>query len=142
MMLSNLAVGVDGFAQRLSGMRSSAAMAADETLGATLKAARVAAGLSLRDVERRTGVRSGHLSQIETNTIARPEMAILWELAATYDLDFARLLALAGYGGGEEVSARQRQRMTVALRAMSELSPADQAEALRFMAELKARRDG
>ena len=117
-------------------------MATDGTLGGTLKAARTAAGLSLRDVERRTGVRSGHLSQIETNTIARPEMAILWELAATYGVDFGRLLALAGLGGGEDVSARQRQRVTVALRAMSELSPADQAEALRFMAELKARRDG
>jgi transcriptional regulator with XRE-family HTH domain len=117
-------------------------MAADATLGETLKAARMAAKLSLRDVEKRTGVRSGHLSQIETNTIARPEMAILWELAATYGLDFARLLALAGYGGDEDVSNRQRHRMTVALRAMTELSPADQAEALRFMAELKARRDG
>lgn len=118
-------------------------MAADATLGETLKAARAAARLSLRDVEKRTGVRSGHLSQIETNTIARPEMAILWELAATYGVDFGRLLALAGYtDAGEEVSNRQRQRMTVALRAMSELSPADQAEALRFMAELKARRDG
>ena len=116
-------------------------MAADGTLGGTLKAARAAAGLSLRDVEKRTGVRSGHLSQIETNTIGRPELAILWELAATYGVDFSRLLALAGYRGGEDVSARQRQRMTVALRAMSELSPADQAEALRFMAELKARRD-
>jgi transcriptional regulator with XRE-family HTH domain len=117
-------------------------MPADDTLGATLKAARTAAGLSLRDVERRTGVRSGHLSQIETNTIARPEMAILWELAVAYGADFGRLLALAGYAGGEDVSNRQRQRMTVALRAMSELSPADQAEALRFMAALKARRDG
>ena len=77
----------------------------------------------------------------EGDTIARPEMAILWELAATYDVDFRQLLALAGYGGEEEVSARQRQRMTVALRAMSELSPADQAEALRFMAELKAQHD-
>jgi transcriptional regulator with XRE-family HTH domain len=38
--------------------------------------------MSLREVERRTGVRSGHLSQIETNTIGKPEMAILWELAA------------------------------------------------------------
>ncbi len=117
-------------------------MAVDETLGETLKAARTAAGLSLRDVEKRTGVRSGHLSQIETNTIARPEPAILWELAATYGVDFAGLLRLAGHGGQEDVSNRQRQRMTVALRAMSELSPADQAEALRFMAELKARRDG
>ena len=111
------------------------------SLGDTLKAARAAAGLSLRDVERRTGIRSGHLSQIETNVIARPEMAILWELAALYGLDFGRLLGLAGYGGGEQ-SGRQRQRMTVALRAMTELSAADQSEALRFMAELKARRDG
>jgi transcriptional regulator with XRE-family HTH domain len=123
-------------------MPSSLAMPSDPSLGATLKAARTAAGLSLRDVERRTGVRSGHLSQIETNTIARPEMAILWELAATYGVDFGRLLTLAGYRGTDELSARQRQRMTVALRAMSELTPADQAAALRFMAELKARRDG
>ena len=110
------------------------------SLGSTLKAARVAAGLSLRDVERATGVRSGHLSQIETNVIARPEMAILWELAATLDLDFSRLLALAGYTDGAEQSAGQRQRITVALRAMSELTPAEQAEALRFMAALKTRR--
>src|SRR5688572_30521252 len=104
-------------------------MRADDTLGATLKQARIDAGLSLRDVERRTGVRSGHLSQIETNTIGRPELAILWSLAATYGVDFGRLSALAGYRG-EEDSARQRRRMTVALRAMSELSPAEQAEAL------------
>jgi transcriptional regulator with XRE-family HTH domain len=116
-------------------------MPAQPTLGATLKQARVAAGLSLRDVERRTGVRSGHLSQIETNKIARPEMALLWDLAATYDLDFSRLFALAGYTSGEEVSGRQRQRTTVAVRAMTKLSPADQAEALRYMAKLMARRD-
>jgi transcriptional regulator with XRE-family HTH domain len=115
-------------------------MPRDSSLGETLKAARAAAGLSLRDVERRTGVRSAHLSQIETGTIGRPEMAILWELAATYGVDFGRLLALAGYAGAEDMSARQRQRITVALRAMTELSPADQAEALRFMAQLKARR--
>src|SRR5215216_2720829 len=111
------------------------------SLGDTLKAARAAAGLSLRDAERRTGIRSGHLSQIETNVIGRPEMAILWELAALYGLDFSRLVALAGYGA-REASGRERKRMTVALRAMSELSPAEQAEALRYMAELKARREG
>jgi HTH-type transcriptional regulator, competence development regulator len=115
---------------------------AKPTLGSVLKAARADCGLSLREVERRTGVRSGHLSQIETGTIGKPEMAILWELAAVYGVDFGRLLTLAGYGQRDELSARQRQRMTVALRAMTELSPADQSEALRFMAELKARRRG
>jgi transcriptional regulator with XRE-family HTH domain len=116
-------------------------MAKDSSLGGTLRAARAAAGLSLRDVERRTGVHSGHLSQIETGKIARPDMAILWDLASTYDVNFGRLLVLAGYRSAEAMSARQRQRMTVALRAMTELSPADQAEALRYMAQLKARRD-
>ena len=123
-------------------MCDSRSVAPARTLGDFLKAARAQSGLSLRDVERRTGVRSGHLSQIETGTIGKPEMAILWELAATYGVDFGRLLALAGYGGRDAGSGRQRQRMTVALRAMHELSAADQAEVLRYMAELKARRDG
>jgi HTH-type transcriptional regulator, competence development regulator len=112
----------------------------DETLGAVLRAARADRGLSLRDVERRTGIRNAHLSQIETDTIAKPEMALLWELAALYEVDFARLLALAGHAGGGETTGRRRQRMTVALRALSELSPGDQDRALRYMAELKARR--
>ena len=57
-----------------------------------------------------------------------------------YALDFDELTTLAGYAGGQATSDRQRQRMTVALRAMRELSPAEQTEALRFMAELRARR--
>jgi transcriptional regulator with XRE-family HTH domain len=113
---------------------------APATLGSVLRAARGDAGLSLREVERRTGLSNAHLSQIETDTIAKPEMSILWELAALYELDFGRLLALSGHAGEGETSGRQRQRMTVALRAMSELSPREQADALRYMAELKARR--
>jgi transcriptional regulator with XRE-family HTH domain len=112
----------------------------DPTLAATLAAARARSGLSLRAVEQRTGIRSGHLSQIETGRIAKPEMAMLWDLAAVYGLDFEALLELAGHGGASETSERQRHRMTVALRAMRDLSPAEQTEALRFMAELKARR--
>jgi HTH-type transcriptional regulator, competence development regulator len=114
---------------------------AHETLGTVLRAARAARGLSLRDVERRTGIRNAHLSQIETDTIAKPEMAILWDLASLYDVDFGRLLALAGHASGAETSGSQRRRTTVALRALSQLTPGDQTEALRFMAELKARRD-
>jgi transcriptional regulator with XRE-family HTH domain len=107
------------------------------TLGAILRAARKERGLTLRAVEQRTGIRNAHLSQIETDTIARPEMALLWELAVLYELDFSRLLALAGHASGGD-----RGRMTVALRAMSELSPGDQERALGYMAELKARRAG
>lgn len=109
------------------------------TLATTLAGARRRLGLSLREVERRTGIRNAHLSQIETGTIARPEMALLWELAVAYGLDFAELLRLAGYEAAPE---GDRGRMTVALRALGQLTPEEQAEALRFMAELRRRRDG
>src|SRR4051794_20146105 len=107
----------------------------DATLGGVLRAARAQAGLSLREGERRTGLSNAHLSQIETDTIAKPEMSILWELAALYRVDFGRLLALAGHTDEAETSGRTRRRMTVALRAMGELSPREQEEALRYMAE-------
>jgi transcriptional regulator with XRE-family HTH domain len=112
-----------------------------ETLGSVLKRARSERELSLRDVERRTGIKSGHLSQIETGTIARPEMAILWDLAGLYGLDFGVLLEHAGLASPGESSARERRRMTVALRALQQLSPSEQTDALTYMAKLKGRRD-
>lgn len=116
-------------------------MTPDPTLAETLRSARARTGLSLRDVERRTGIRSAHLSQLETGTIVKPEMALLWELCLLYDLDFGDLVRLAGHTG-PETRGEGRQRMTVALRALGELTPEEQAEALQFMAELKRRRDG
>ena len=111
------------------------------TLGSTLKQARTRKELSLRAVERRTGIKSGHLSQIETGVIAKPDMAILWELALLYDLRFPELIRLAGHGSGVEGADRARQRTTVALRALDGLSPGEHAEALAFIADLKARRE-
>jgi transcriptional regulator with XRE-family HTH domain len=110
-----------------------------QTLASVLRAARGRAGLSLRAVERRTGIRSAHLSQLETGTIAKPELALLWELALLYDLDFAELVRLSGHS---ELDTRgeRRQRMTVALRALGDLNADEQAEALAFMAELRRRR--
>jgi transcriptional regulator with XRE-family HTH domain len=68
----------------------------DGALATMLATARRERELSLRDVERATGIRSAHLSQIETGRIARPEMALLWQLAVLYELDFGVLLERAG----------------------------------------------
>lgn len=111
------------------------------TLATTLREARQGAGLSLRDVERRTGIRNAHLSQLETGTIVKPDMSLLWALASVFGLDFADLLRLAGYASDFAAAGEQRQRITVALRALGELTAEDQAEALRYMAELKHRRE-
>lgn len=111
-----------------------------ESLGKVLQKARSEMGLSLRDVERKTGIKNAHLSQIENDRIDKPEMSMLWDLAALYGLDYGRLLRLAGHARGDKSSGRQRQRMTVALRAMEELSPKEQREALAFMDELRQKR--
>lgn len=111
-----------------------------KTLGQTLREERAKRDLSLRAVEKKTGISNAHLAQVEGGKIAQPEMAMLWELASLYSMDYTKLLRLAGYGHGAETSGRQRQRTTVALRALGELSPRDQNAALRYMAELKAKR--
>src|SRR5688572_16973666 len=91
-------------------------------LGSVLRTARERRALSLRDVERRTGIRNAHLSQLETGTIAKPELALLWELAELYELDFTQLMRLAGHGAPEDSSGARRRRLTVALRALGELT--------------------
>lgn len=113
-----------------------------KTLGKVLAEARGKSGLSLREVEAETGISNAHLSQIEKEKIEQPEMSILWDLAALYGLDYEKLLRLAGYASREEPSGRQRQRMTVAMRAMNELSPRKQREAIAFMADLRQGKKG
>lgn len=108
-----------------------------KSLGDVLKEARVKRGLSLRKVEEITGIHNAHLSQIENGTIQQPEMVMLFDLASLYGIDYRRLLRLAGYTKQTETSGRTRQRMTAAMRAMGELTPREQTDVLRYMAELK-----
>ena len=95
----------------------------------------------MRAVERATGIHNAHLSQIENHTITRPEMSMLWDLASLYEIDYAELLVARGVRQtDEESSGRQRRRMSVAMRAMGDLTPREQDDALRYMAELQTER--
>jgi HTH-type transcriptional regulator, competence development regulator len=114
---------------------------AKKKLGDVLKEARKELGLSLREVERETDISNAHLSQVESGKIEKPDMALLYTLATLYRLDYRELLALAGYGVAERGSGRERQRMSVAMRAMGELSAKEQNEVLGFMSEIRKRRD-
>jgi HTH-type transcriptional regulator, competence development regulator len=108
----------------------------ERLLGTVLRDARVERGMSLRAVERASGISNAHLSQLETGKIGKPDLALLWELASLYQLDFEELLRLAGHpvaGGGS---------LTVALRAMSELTDAERRDVLTYIADLRRRRGG
>jgi transcriptional regulator with XRE-family HTH domain len=71
--------------------------AREPTLGERLRAVRTEKGLSLREVERQSGVNSGYLSQLERNEIASPGPSTLQKLAAAYGEPFDVLMLWAGY---------------------------------------------
>lgn len=66
-------------------------------IGTYLKEEREKRHLSLRDVEERTSVSSGHLSMIEQGKVKAPSPRILYELAKAYDLSYVGLMKQAGY---------------------------------------------
>jgi transcriptional regulator with XRE-family HTH domain len=105
-------------------------------LGDVLLAGRQAASLSLREVQRRTGIHNAHLSQIEKGHIERPEVGLLFQLAELYGLDFGRLIELSGHLAGEDTGGAQRAVTAAALRAVGGIAPARQAEALSLLQRL------
>ena len=68
-------------------------------LGGYLRSARDQRNLSLRAVERATGISNAYLSQIESGKIREPSPTVLHKLAELYSVPYADLMALAGYPG-------------------------------------------
>lgn len=66
-------------------------------LGDQLRKSRSARDLSLREMERRSGLNSGYLSQLERDEIANPSPAVLQKVAKAYEEPFPVLMQWAGY---------------------------------------------
>jgi HTH-type transcriptional regulator, competence development regulator len=67
------------------------------TLASLLKDARSRQKLSLRAVERRTGISNGYLSLLEKGTARKPSPEFLEKLATLYGASYELLMELAGY---------------------------------------------
>jgi Zn-dependent peptidase ImmA (M78 family)/transcriptional regulator with XRE-family HTH domain len=74
-----------------------AAMGSEPQLGDRLRESRTNRGLSLRAVERESGINSGYLSQLERNEIANPTPSVLHRVAKAYGEPFGVLMQWAGY---------------------------------------------
>ncbi len=86
-------------------------------------------------MEEETGIKNAHLSQIETGAIDRPAPNLLYELAVAYDLDFKKLMRLAGLTKRND--ANRGAMLNAAFRVLDELSPAKQAEAVEYLEKLR-----
>ena len=65
--------------------------------GEFLKAARNAKGLTLRDVEKETGISNSYLSQLESGKVKQPSPINLHKLGKAYDIPYEVLMEKAGY---------------------------------------------
>jgi HTH-type transcriptional regulator, competence development regulator len=66
-------------------------------LGEELRRLRRTRNLSLRALEKRTGISNAYLSQIETQHVLNPSPHVLRKLATALEVPYEDLLAAAGY---------------------------------------------
>ena len=66
-----------------------------QSLGQGLKLARDLRKLSLRDVEKATGISNPYLSQLENDKINKPSPFFLHKLASLYDIEYETLMEAA-----------------------------------------------
>jgi transcriptional regulator with XRE-family HTH domain len=66
-------------------------------LGELLRQLRNGKGVSLRTVEKETGVSNAYLSQLESGKAEQPSPHILHKLAGYYGVHYSRLMEAAGY---------------------------------------------
>jgi len=69
----------------------------NNNLGDFIQKARKDKNLSLRAVERKTGISNAYLSQIESNKIKQPSPNVLHKLSELYIVSYTHLLSLVGY---------------------------------------------
>jgi transcriptional regulator with XRE-family HTH domain len=90
----------------MCGVSDAGAKAALEALGALLRAQRVAAAMSLRELAARTQVSNAYLSELERG-LHEPSLRVLRAIAAALGTPLGPMLASAGVLGESEPDERQ-----------------------------------
>lgn len=111
---------------------------ADQTLGHFLRAARDAKALSLRDVERSTDISNAYLSQVESGRIKEPSPNVLFKLSELYQVDYAKVMDLAGYPSPK----LGRRRAESAHSRLGPITPEEASQLSEYLAFLRGRRRG
>lgn len=109
-------------------------------LGVFLRAAREQKSLSLRAVERQSGVSNAYLSQLESGKIKQPSPNILHKLSLVYEVPYADLLELAGYPASDDESDEQTNSFAARLGPVTEEEQDALVEYLGFLRSRRSRK--
>jgi transcriptional regulator with XRE-family HTH domain len=104
-------------------------------LAQALRTARATASLSLRQVEKLTGISNPYLSQLENGHTTNPSPHVLAKLARAYNQPYSDFMAAAGYSDDAPLDTTLR-----VARLASRLDAAEQTEVEKFIKHLIAQR--
>ena len=107
------------------------------TLGQALKEGRLRNNMSLRDVERATGISNGYLSQMESDAVKEPSPNHLHSLAQVYGIGYSLLLELVGYKVPEPAGDRST---VIKLEGIGDLTDGEWAQVRSFAQFLRTSR--
>ena len=110
-----------------------------DALGTLLRDARNALGLSLREVETKTDVSNGYLSQLEGGKIKQPSPGILHRLCEAYGASYSTALELAGYPVPNQSQSSAKQRFASRLGTTTPKEEEALVEYLQFLRTRKRR---
>lgn len=110
-------------------------------LGAYLKSLRLGLEMTLRDVEAATekSVSNAYLSQVENGKILKPSPNILHALSQVYGVSYESLMRRAGFVTPAETMVSDRRHGRAATFAVENLTAAEEAELLKYLAWYRSR---
>ena len=108
-----------------------------ERLGRELRSARQSARRSLRSEAGDAGISAAYLQKLERGQVDEPSPKILKSLASVLELEYSRLMELAGYG---IPTSRPRQDPLAARFASADLTQAEEQAVAAFIDHLMAQR--
>lgn len=112
----------------------------DQTLGQGLKVARDLRRLSLRDIEKVTGISNAYLSQLENDKINKPSPYFLHKLSALYEIDYELLMGAAGYFQKNEIPEGQPKTLAgAALFSVAKLTPEEEQQLAEYLQFLRSK---
>ena len=95
--------------------------------------------LSLRDVEKATGISNPYLSQIENDQVNKPSPFFLHKLATLYGIDYELLMEAAGYVERKDKAATSPKTLAgAALFSTEKLTPKEEEQLAQYLQFLRS----
>lgn len=108
-------------------------------LAEELRRIRAIRELSLREIEKETGISNAYLSQLERGEATNPSAQKLYKLAKFYEIPYELLMEWAGYASSER-STNKFSAVEAALKSAG-LRPDEEEQVLQYIQFLRLQRN-